>query len=278
MGRKARLGHIQFLNMLPVYYGLSREGLLDGIDLVRGTPTELTRLLIAGKLDVAPIPSIDYARHFGDTVLLPDIGVSSDGAIMSIMLVSTVPIEELDGRTIAMSSASASSQVLLKILLRKKYALRPRYLEAPQDLAQMLRDADAALLIGDEALRANYAKDGKLFKYDLGIEWKAYAGTKMVYALWACRKEFVEDLSIVENVYTSLQRSIKYSRDRLDDVTDYAARWEQLPAQFLREYFANLRYELTDECLRGLLRFYAEAQDVGELETKVTECNFVALN
>ncbi len=278
MNRKVRLGHIQFLNMLPVYYGLAQENLLEGLDLVKGTPTELSRQLMAGELDVAPIPSIEYARHYGETALLPKISVGSDGAIMSIMLVSKVPIDQLDGRSVALSGASASSQVLLKILLRDRYGVRPRFFEAPQDLAQMLREADAALLIGDEALRANYTKDGQLFKYDLGIEWKEYSGMKMVYAVWACRKEFARDGSQVKKVYASLQRSLEYSEARLDEVAEYAARWEQFPAQFLREYFGNLRYDFTDDCIRGLLHFFRKAEEIGELNSRITRCNFVEVN
>lgn len=264
--------------MLPVYYGLVQENLLEGLDLVKATPTQLSRQLIQGELDVAPIPSIEYARHHEELVLLPDISVGSDGAIMSIMLVSSIPAGRLDGKTVALSNASASSQVLLKILLIGRYGVRPRFFEAPQDLSQMLREADAALLIGDEALRANFSKDGQLFKYDLGNEWKEYSGMKMVYAVWACRKDFAHNELEVKRVYLSLLRSIEYSRARLDEVAEYAARWEQLPSGFLREYFASLRYDFTDDCVRGLLHFYRKAEEIGELKSRIARCNFLEVN
>jgi len=145
-------------------------------------------------------------------------------------------------------------------------------------MAQMLREADATLLIGDEALRANYAKDGHLLKYDLGVEWKEYSGMKMVYAVWACRKDFAVDRAAVKKVYSSLRKSLDYSMASLDEVAEYAARWEAFPAQFLREYFGNLRYDFTDDCIRGLLHYFRKAAEIGELGSTISNCNFVEVN
>ena len=90
---RPRVGHIQFLNCLPIYYGLVKgSGILD-LDLVKGTPTELNALLLSGKLDISPISSIEYARNAGDLVLFPGPTVSCRGPVRSILLVSRRPVE-----------------------------------------------------------------------------------------------------------------------------------------------------------------------------------------
>ena len=70
---KPRLGHIQFLNCLPLYYGLVKNDVLLDVDLVKAAPRDLATMLIGGELDVAPIPAIEYGRHADELVLLPDI-------------------------------------------------------------------------------------------------------------------------------------------------------------------------------------------------------------
>ena len=94
---------------------------------------------------------------------------------MSVSLISKVPIQELDGKTVAMTNTSATSQVLTRIILKEKYGLSPCYFDCPPDLPQMFREIDAALLIGDDALRATY-QAGEYYQYDLGLEWKNLTG------------------------------------------------------------------------------------------------------
>jgi chorismate dehydratase len=118
--------------------------------------------------------------------------VSCDGAVMSILLFSKVPIEELNGRKVALTNTSATSQALLRILLNRKYHLSPEYFESPPELGSMLLEADAALLIGDDALRSNYRLKDRLYVYDLGQEWKDHTGEAMVFAVWAVRREFAQ--------------------------------------------------------------------------------------
>src|SRR5436309_3584664 len=108
---RPRVGHIQFLNCLPLYYGLVHDGAVVDMELTRGAPTELNRLLLDGELDISPISSVEYLRHAGDLVLLPDLTVSSDGAVKSIVLASRVPAADLNGRSVALTTTSATSQV-----------------------------------------------------------------------------------------------------------------------------------------------------------------------
>src|SRR5919199_6337279 len=105
-----KLGRIGYVNMAPVFFRLDAD-----VDEVVGVPTELNRQLIAGDLDLAPISSIEYARHARRLRLLPRLCVSSEGAVESIQLVSKTPLEHV--RSVAVTPESATSVVLTKVLL-----------------------------------------------------------------------------------------------------------------------------------------------------------------
>ncbi|MBN2405545.1 MAG: menaquinone biosynthesis protein [Coriobacteriia bacterium] len=268
---RPRLGHIQFINCLPLYYGMVKNDVLLDVDLVRANPADLARELLEGKLDMAPIPAIEYARHADDLVLLPDIAISSNGEVQSILLVSKVPAEELTGRTVALTNTSRTSQVLARVLIDKHWGATPGFVEMPPDLPAMLRDADAALLIGDEALRAYWDQPEGLFAYDLGTVWTAWTGLPMVYAVWAVRRSYAaEQPGAVQAVAEALSGSLAYCRSHLDDISDYAARWEQFPAEKFRSYFDALQFRFEPRYREGLARYLTEAATIGQLDAVPT--------
>jgi chorismate dehydratase len=265
--QKPRLGHIQFINCLPLYYGLVKNDVLLDVDLVKANPADLAVDLVAGKLDIAPIPAIEYARHADDLVLLPDIAISSDGEVQSILLLSTKPADELGGSTVALTNSSRTSQVLARILLAKRWGVDATYVEMPPDLPAMLREADAALLIGDDALRAYWDKPEGLLEYDLGTVWTEWTGLPMVYAVWAARREFVEQQpEAAQAVVDALGRSLTYCRAHLDDISEYAARWEPFSAEHFRSYFDALQFRFDPRYREGLTRYLQEAHAIGQLD------------
>src|SRR6476646_4030135 len=150
-----RLGRISYANMAPVFYELDGEGL----EQVSGVPTTLNRMLMAGEIDVAPISSIEYARHADKLRLLPRLCVSTEGAVDSIQLITRKPIEQV--RSVAVTPESATSVVLTLVLLDQP--------------------ADARMLIGDAALQSAF--DDPTPHYDLGRLWQERTGLPMVYAV-----------------------------------------------------------------------------------------------
>ncbi len=263
---RPRLGHIQFLNCLPLYYGLVKNDVLLDVDLVKAAPRDLARMLLANELDVAPIPAIEYARHADELVLLPDIAISSFGEVQSILLLSTRAPAELDGATVALADTSRTSQVLTKILLERHWGVRPSYVEMPPDLPSMLREADAALLIGDDALRAYWEPPLDLILTDLGAEWTAWTRLPMVYAVWAARRPFVtERPDAVTAVADALNNSLLYCRAHLDDISAYAAKWEPFPTERFQSYFDALQFRFEPQYREGLTRYLEEAHAIGEL-------------
>jgi chorismate dehydratase len=263
---RPRVGHIQFLNCLPLYHMLVRSGAVLEMDLYKDTPIALFRQLIGGRLDISPVPAIEYARHARDLLLLPDLTVSSNGRVMSILLVSKVPADKLQGRPVALTNTSATSQVLAKIILAEKFGAEPVYFECPPDLPEMFREADAALLIGDDALRA-CARPGRYLQYDLGAEWKELTGEAMVYAVWAVRRSYAEKHpDRVAMVYEAFQRSITESLEQVDAIARDIARWEPFTAAFLRKYFKGLQYSFGPEYRAGFKTYLARAKKIGALD------------
>ena len=269
MPTRPRLGHIQFINCLPLYYGMVKNDVLLDVDLVKANPADLASELLDGDLDLAPIPAIEYARHADELVLLPDIAISSDGEVQSILLVSKVPAEELSGRTVALAANSRTSVVLGRILLARRWNVTPSFVDMPPDLPAMLRDADAALLIGDEAIRTYWEQPAGLFTYDLGTEWKAWTGLPFVFAVWAVRREYAENNpEAVAMVAEALNDSLTYCRAHLDDISEYAARWEHFSAGKFLSYFDALQFRFEPRYREGLVRYLAEATALGQLEAE----------
>jgi chorismate dehydratase len=189
--RRPRVGHIQFLNCLPIYWGLMRSGSLLDVDLQKDTPDRLNSALVAGDLDIGPISLVEYLRHAEELLLLPDLAVGSDGPVLSVNLISTRPLAELDKRPVALGSTSRTGVLLAQMLLAEKYGAEPDYFRCPPELTQMLLEADAGVLIGDPALRALYeAPKNGLDVIDLGQAWRDWTGLPMVFAVWAVRKDF----------------------------------------------------------------------------------------
>jgi chorismate dehydratase len=271
---RPRVGHIQFLNCLPLYHMLVRSGAVLDMDLYKDSPLALCRRLLSGKLDISPVPAIEYARHARDLLLLPDLTVSSNGRVMSILLVSKVPVEKLQGRPVALTNTSATSQVLAKIILREKFSVEPAYFECPPDLPEMFREADAALLIGDDALRA-CARPGKYLQYDLGAQWKELTGEAMVYAVWAVRRSYAEKHpDRVAMVYDAFKRSITESLEQVDAIARDIARWEPFTAAFLRKYFKGLQYGFGPEYRAGFKTYLTRAKKIGALD-RIPKLEFV---
>ncbi|HEU4346645.1 MAG TPA: menaquinone biosynthesis protein [Actinoplanes sp.] len=275
--QRPRVGHIQFLNCLPIYWGLMRSGALLDVDLHKDNPDRLNAALIAGDLDVGPISLVEYLRHADDLLLLPNLAVGSDGPVLSVNLVSTRPLAELDRRPVALGSTSRTGVLLAQMLLAERYGADPVYFRCPPDLAEMLMEADAGVLIGDPALRATYEAPGRgLLVTDLAQEWKVWTGLPMVFAVWAVRREFAAaHPGVVKDVHDAFLRSRDLCLGELDTVAEAAARWEPFDAPTLATYFRTLDFSLGDRQIAGLREFARRAAARGEVPA--AEPEFVEL-
>jgi chorismate dehydratase len=261
--RRPRVGHIQFLNCLPIYWGLMRSGALLEVDLTKATPDRLNAALVAGDLDIGPISLVEYLRHADELLLLPDLAVGSDGPVLSVNLVATRPLAELT--RVALGSTSRTGVLLAQMLLADRHGADPAYVRCPPDLGTMLLEADAAVLIGDDALRALYeAPRLGLTVTDLGQAWRDWTGLPMVFAVWAVRRDFAAaHPGAVKDVHEAFLRSRDLCLRELDEVAAVASRWDPFDAATLAAYFRRLDFSLGDRQVAGLREFGRRAADRG---------------
>lgn len=271
--RKLRLGQVDYINCLPVYQPVE-EGIIPlAARVVKGPPTKLNGLFVRGELDITPISSIEYARHHRGGVILPDLSITADGDVMSILLFSKVPVTELGGRRVALPSSSASSVALLKILLEHYYQAETEFLTLPPKLDSMLKKAEAALLIGDDALLAHHQcrqEQSALHITDLGAAWKEFTGEKMVYALWVINRDFVNRRSAdVRDVSAKLVAAKNHGLTDIAHIVKVAADKSGLPTELMTEYFRIMEYDLGPEQQKGLMTFYDYAYKSGLIDERV---------
>lgn len=240
---------------------LLEEGVRD-VELVRDVPARLNAALAAGDIDVAPCSSIEYARHADDYAILPGLAIGSAGAVQSILLESAVPLEELDGATVAVPTASATSVVLLRILLEQHAGVRPRYewfdQTSPDDPIDA--GASAALRIGDIALRRR-VRAGRTER-DLGQVWWDWTGLPFAFAIWQVRRD--ADPGEVRRLAGMLSESRRWFGAHATALAVRHAPAFGLSSDRLLRYWHSLRFDLDPAMQQGLLHFYRLAADLGE--------------
>lgn len=263
--RRPRVGHIEFLNCLPIYWGLMRSGALADVELTKAPPDVLNDKLVAGDLDIGPISLVEYLRHADELVVLRDIAVGSDGPVLSVNLVHTRPLAELT--RVALGSTSRTGVLLARILLAGRYDNTPEYFRTAPDLPGMLREADGAVVIGDVALKAMSEGDHDgVTVTDLGAAWREWTGLPMVFAVWAARREYAAaHPGLVKDVHEAFVRSTELARAELPAVVASAVRWEPFDTDLLAEYYRALDFSLGDRQVDGLREFARRAAALGEV-------------
>jgi chorismate dehydratase len=260
-----RVGRIEFVNCYPLYDHFAGELAARGVaaTIVEGYPAVLNRLLVDGEIDVTLPSSIEFARHAAVLELVPQVSISSLGAVDSVQLFTSVPLAEV--RTIALTEKSATSVCLLRVLCRE-WGLQPEFAPRRGSFAEVLKENDGLLLIGDEALhvlRAGFCP----YNYDLGEEWRKATGLPMVFAVCAARADFV---AARPQAAAAVGAALLASRDRCaahaQQTAAAAALRYDFSQAYLMEYFDKLKFGFTPEYRAGLQEFYRRAVAIGELE------------
>ncbi len=275
---KLRVGRIQYLNVLPFFHGLVPD--LASNCLVchkphapldfgfhEHPPVALNQMMLAGRLDVAPISSFAYLLNQKDYLLLPDLGIGSRDFSGSVILFSNQPIEGLNQKTIAVTSESASSVMLLKILLRFKYKFSNKFVVTKPDAEAMLEKYQTALMIGDTALF--YKPQSFVYRYDLSELWWNWTGKPFCFALWAVRR------SVAERYGAEVRCFAKRVRDQreINLVNIETLLKESLGMDFMNPrfsklfgYFFNLIFGFDEAMGEGLELFYRLAHRYGAVD------------
>lgn len=270
-----RISIVQYLNTVPLVRGFTHGPLRGKYKLSFTVPSQCAEALRSGAADVAIIPAIEYQR-IPNLMILPDLAIASKKSVRSLLLVSKKPIREVT--RIALDRTSRSTQTLVRILCAMHWHIAPEFFEADPDLASMLDRADAAMLIGDPALRlaitsrtkakrdvsgewlipaslAGLSEPTGLFLFDIVEKWRAMTNLPAVLAVWAARREVVTP-EVVQDFHDSLA----FGLQQLDAIVTESAAEMNFPPSDLRRYFTeNIDYRLDEENLRGLTRYYSHA-------------------
>jgi chorismate dehydratase len=205
----------------------------------------------AGEADIGIIPSFELTRQ--ELEIVPGIGIACHGPVRSILLISKGPAAEI--RRLAVDSSSRTSVALSRVLLARRYHVRPEFVPHPPDLEAMLRIADAALIIGDPALHIEPSAL-PYETHDLGAEWVETTGLPMVFAVWAGRKEV-----ITPEVVEAFQASCRYGRERIEEIVEAQAPRRGLRPELVREYLTrHIVHQLGPADYEGLRTFLSCAQ------------------
>jgi chorismate dehydratase len=261
---RPRVSVVKYLNTVPLIWGMLHGRQRGKYDLDFTTPAACADAVLAGKADVGIVPSIEYQR-IDDLEILPGLSIASKAPVKSVLLLSAVPIENI--RSVSMDNSSRTSVVLTAILLRKFYRHQFDSIPAAPDPDQMLRLADAALVIGDPAL---VYKGQAPHVYDVAAEWKKFTGLPFVFAVWAGRSGLV-----LGDLLEDFADSCAYGLDHVDDIaTAYGPVSGITPEQVKIYLTRNIDYTLDEENLRGLSLFYKLARELGITEAE-KELRFV---
>ena len=250
---RPRICSVDFLNARPLVRGFTKGPQADLYDLSEASPAVCADRLRSGEAEIGLIPSIEFQRIQGLRIL-PRICIASKRRARSVLLVSRVAAPEI--RSVAVDTSSRTSAALLRVLLDRRARNRVQYRPFRSDLRAMLEECDAALLIGDAALKAE--TEGHRV-YDLASEWFEMTGLPFVFAFWAVR-EGVELPGASRNFLES--RSI--GLEAIDRIAEEESPRLGLPAPVLSEYLqVNLHYEIGEEEVRSLWLFYRMAAEMG---------------
>ena len=260
---KAKLGHINFINCLPLTYSFEKEGFGKGLNITSAVPTVLNNDIVNNRLDVSPVSSIVYARNSEKFLIMPDVAISADGNVQSIILVSKKPIEELTNDKIILTAKSATSHCLLKIVLNKAYGARPNYYIRIIDMNRIIpEDATATLLIGDDALYANHNHQEGLYYYDIGMEWKKLTGLRMVYAVWIINRNFAKShADLLQLVFDRVTKGFANGYQKKKQAIEMILNHKPFSFAQLDEYLEVIKWGFSQEHQRALLIFYEMAHE-----------------
>jgi chorismate dehydratase len=265
------VGKVNFINTLPIFYPLESGAVQHCFRIVEDSPAALNGLLAAGDLDLGLVSSVEYARRFEQYWLLPDLSLSCTHQIRSVLLLSRVPVEELDRREILLTPKSHTSALLLKLLCSRRFGVEPWYQVADYHGpgCRWPEGCEALLAIGDDALRLRKSSGIKV-EMDLGAAWRDWTGHPFVFAVWAVRRDTVAygDGSLHQALAT-LYAARDYGLRNLEHIAADAGRRSWFSRRESLQYLRGISYDLDADKQRGLRVFFDLLYEEGELSQRV---------
>lgn len=260
-----RMGRISYLNVLPIYHPLEAGILPHDFELVSAPPAILNDMMAAGLLHVSSCSCFEYARNPERYYLVEDLAIGSHGNVMSVLLLSRIPFEQLDGRDLLISGESHTSVALLRLLLRQRFGISPVY--ATGQVTPALHGPNppsAFLAIGDEALRLRHHPDYP-YRLDLANAWRDWTGLPFIFGLWVLdRRTADRGLFESRDPGALLRAGRDWGLAHMDIIINLTGHGCPLSHDELRMYYnEGLFYRLGEPELAGLRLFYAKLAAAG---------------
>lgn len=253
---KIRISLVDYLNSAPLGWSFLHGPLRGQAQVVLSSPAQCADQLARGEVDVGLIPSIEYQR-IPDLHIIPGIAVAAVDKVRSVLMVR--PRGKQAIRSVALDTSSRSSVALLKLLLKNRMYLKPEFVPQSPNLAQMLGKCDAALIIGDAALKLSPVEYEIM---DLAEEWIAWQGKPFVFAFWACRASWAPPIDLIQTFLEAKRWGLQVR----EEIVESYSRNLDLPEPFLRDYlYHSINYDFGEQHIEGLQRFYQLAFQDGLL-------------
>jgi len=254
--KKIKIGKISYINDAPIYFGLDHGLLPPWLEMVSDVPAALNQKIKTGKIKISPVSAAFYAMNHKEFLLLPDLSISCNGRVMSVILASNYPIDGLDGKKVMFSQESASAAAFLKMIFRKR-GVSPVFEVGPvNNYQQISNSVDAALVIGDTALLHPW---GQIFKYciDLGQLWHEMTRLPFVFAVWVVRRSFADkNPSLVKEIHKLLMASMELGYQNIDKVIEAGKNKLGLERSMVKEYFNLLYCDLDEKKIKAMGLFF----------------------
>ncbi|HKQ73344.1 MAG TPA: menaquinone biosynthesis protein [Blastocatellia bacterium] len=270
-----RIAASTYLNSAPLVYSFTQGQLFNKYDFIGDTsPSSCAEMLRSGECEIALIPVIEFQRIPGLRII-PEIAVASKNRVRSVLIATRRPLEEV--RILTLDPSSRTSQALVKILFLRRYGFLPECAErkpgVPVGSHSLLDDADAALLIGDPAMKLeSQARSLNLKIYDLAEEWRAMTGLPFVFAIWAVRENVSAGAPGLARDFLAAKREGVARIDRI--AAQYAAELELPESELLNYLSKNVNYDLDDANLAGMAHYFSLAYECG-LITRLCDLQFI---
>lgn len=257
---RLRISAISYLNTAPLMWDFEHGDAGKDFEISYTLPSQCARALGEGAADIGIIPAAAYAV-IPDLMVLPDVAIASRKAVRSILLVSKLPLNQI--RSVALDTSSMTSVALTKVLFAKWWKIQAAFHRMEPRLDDMLATHDAALVIGDPALKIDRSR---YLTWDLAEEWLRWTQKPFVFAFWAIRSD------ALGRPASDLASVFRESRDHglaASNIEKIVCEWAPrlcLAKEAVRSYLIDhIYYHLDANCLDGLSLFYRYASECDAL-------------
>lgn len=243
-----RLAASSYLNTAPLIWSFIHGSRRGTVQLFTDkAPARCAEMLAAGEVNAALVPVIEYQR-LSNVVIVPNVCVGALTAVRSVVLATKLNnLKKI--KRVALDDSSRTSVVLVKIIFREFLDSEPEWITSPPDFRRMLRQADAALIIGDPAMMI--PRD-QFRVFDLATLWHEFTGLGFVFAMWMARGDSTGEIRTID---------FAAARDEgLANVDQIAASYEPdtgLSGQEIKQYLTeNIALTTNVQMAEGLGRYF----------------------